>query len=70
MTPRMDPDPAKKTCKMCCMEIPKLARKCPHCHHFQNRSSMVMYHSGFAVLFACLAMATLLFVYALIFDTE
>ena len=31
---------------------------------------MVMYHSGFAVLFACLAMATLLFVYALIFDTE
>jgi hypothetical protein len=60
---------AKKTCKMCCMEIPKDARKCPHCHHFQNRLSMVMFHPAFHVLFALLPIAVMLFVFANIFDT-
>jgi hypothetical protein len=48
--PRMSADLAKKTCKMCCMDIPKDARKCPHCHHFQNRLSMVLFYPGFVVL--------------------
>ncbi len=25
-----------KTCKMCSMEIPATARKCPYCHHWQR----------------------------------
>jgi len=59
----------KKTCKMCCMEIPQQARKCPHCHHFQNRWSMVMFHPAFMALFACIPLAAMLVVFATIFDT-
>jgi len=59
---------AKKTCKMCCMEIPQQARKCPHCHHFQNRWSMIMFHPAFALLFASLPIAAMLVVFASIFD--
>ena len=65
----MDPDLAKKTCKMCRMEIPKEARKCPFCHQFQSRAAMVMYHPAFMVLFACLPMGAILFVLGTIFDT-
>jgi hypothetical protein len=64
----MNADLAKKTCKMCCMEIPKGARKCPHCHHFQNRLSTVMFHPGFAVLFLCLPIAGILIFFATVFD--
>jgi hypothetical protein len=69
----MSSDLAKKTCKMCCMEIPKEARKCPFCEHFQNRLSLVMYHPAFAVLFACLPLGAMLMFFATtserIFDT-
>jgi hypothetical protein len=51
------------------MEIPQQARKCPFCHHFQNRLSMVMFHPAFAVLFACVPMAAMLFVFATVYDT-
>jgi hypothetical protein len=64
----MNIDVVKKTCRMCCMDIPKEARKCPYCHHFQNRLPMIMYHPAFAVLFACLPMAAMLIVFATIFD--
>ena len=64
----MSTDLAQKTCKMCCMEIPKDARKCPHCHHFQNRLSMIMFHPAFAVLGACIPLAGMLFVFHTIFD--
>ncbi len=64
----MDTDLAKKTCKMCRMEIPKEARKCPFCHHFQNRASMVMYHPAFIALFACLPLGAMLIMFATIFD--
>ena len=64
----MDATLAKKTCKMCFMEIPQQARKCPHCHHFQNRWSMVMFHPAFAVCFACLPIAAMLIAFAIIFD--
>lgn len=50
------------------MDIPKEARKCPHCHHFQNRLSMVMFHPGVAVLSGCLPLAVMLVVFATIFD--
>lgn len=65
----MDTAHTNKTCKMCCMQIPQLARKCPHCHHFQNRWSMVIFHPGFAVLFGLLPIAAMLIVFATIFDT-
>src|SRR5260370_27787978 len=65
----MEPPLAKKTCKMCCMEIPREARKCPYCHHFQNRVSMLMFHPGFAVLFGSLPLAAMLIVFANVFDT-
>src|ERR1035437_6469553 len=68
MTPRMSADLAQKTCKMCCMEIPKDARKCPHCHHFQNRLSMILFHPAFAVLGACIPLAGMLVVFSTIFD--
>lgn len=64
----MSSDLAQKTCKMCCMDIPKDARKCPHCHHFQNRVSMIMFHPGFAVLFAGIPLAVMLVVFSTIFD--
>ena len=65
----MDAPLAKKTCKMCYMEIPQPARKCPHCHHFENRWSMVMFHPAVAVCFVCLPIAAMLIVFATIFDT-
>jgi hypothetical protein len=40
----------KKTCKMCGMEIPAKARKCPYCHYFQNRWLGVIYHPAFALV--------------------
>ena len=40
-----------KTCKMCCEEIAAEAKKCPHCHHWQHRLSMVAYHPLFITLF-------------------
>jgi hypothetical protein len=51
------------------MEIPQQARKCPYCHHFQNRWIMVMYHPAFAVCFACLPLAAVLIVFSSLFDT-
>jgi hypothetical protein len=51
------------------MEIPKEARKCPFCHHFQNRVSMVMFHPAFMALFACIPLGAMLVVFATIFDT-
>ncbi len=58
----------KKICKMCRMEIPKDARKCPYCQHFQNRASMVMFHPAFGVIFACLPMIALLVFFSIMFD--
>ncbi|OGV33769.1 MAG: hypothetical protein A2020_11625 [Lentisphaerae bacterium GWF2_45_14] len=41
----------KKTCKMCYMEIPEKAKKCPYCHQWQNKFSMICFHPLFAMLF-------------------
>src|SRR5260221_9373320 len=65
----MDTNLAKKTCKICCMEIPKAARKCPYCHHFQNRLSMLMFHPLFAVLFGSIPLAIMLIIFTTIFET-
>jgi hypothetical protein len=65
----MDDTLAQKKCKMCYMEIPQQSRKCPYCHHFQNRWSMVIFHPASAVFFACLPMAVMLIAFATLFDT-
>jgi hypothetical protein len=56
-----------KTCKMCCMEIPQPARKCPYCHHFQNRWVLLLYHPGFAALFGSLPFVVMLIVFSTFF---
>jgi hypothetical protein len=58
----MQTDAAKKTCKMCCMEIPRDARKRPYCQHFQNRATTLLYHPAFAVLCACLPLAGMMII--------
>jgi hypothetical protein len=63
----MDGDSAKKACKMCCMEIPREARKCPYCQHFQRRSALFLYHPGFATVLAGLPMFALWFFLAQLF---
>jgi len=50
------------------MEIPQQARKCPYCHQFQSRWSMVMCHPALAVLLASMPMAALLIAVASMFD--
>ncbi len=64
----MSADLVRKTCKMCCMEIPEGARKCPFCQHFQTRLSMIVLHPAFFALLACVPLIALLVVFARIFD--
>ncbi|MGO8699044.1 MAG: FxLYD domain-containing protein [Limisphaerales bacterium] len=49
------------------MEMPEEARKCPHCHHFQNRWTMMMFHPGFAVLFFSLPLIGMSVVFSIFF---
>jgi hypothetical protein len=35
---------AKKLCKMCCMEIPAGAKKCPYCQYLQKPFSILLSH--------------------------
>ena len=64
----MSADLAKKTCKMCGMEIPQVARKCPFCQHFQNRWVMLMFHPASIALFACLPIVAILIFFHTILD--
>lgn len=34
----------KKQCKMCCMEIPAGAKKCPYCQYFQKTFAILWFH--------------------------
>ena len=53
---------------MCLTEIPELARKCPHCHHFQNRWTTILYHPALGTCFALLPLGLLLYGYTAMFD--
>ena len=64
----MNSDLTKKTCRMCCMEIPKEARKCPHCHHFQNRVSLLFFHPAFLAFFVMIPFICMLIFFTQIFD--
>jgi hypothetical protein len=65
----MNPELAKKTCKMCCVEIPSESRKCPYCQHFQNRLSLVIYHPASMVLVLCIPLVGMMILWDTIFDT-
>ena len=65
----MKNESGQKTCGMCSMEIPAAARKCPFCHHFQNRLSMFLFHPVFAMMMVCVPMAIMFYGIASMFDT-
>jgi hypothetical protein len=46
------------------MEIPNGSRKCPYCHHFQNRLVLFLYHPGFAALVVMLPFVVMMVVFA------
>lgn len=43
-------DSAKKSCNMCFELIDSRARKCPYCHHWQNKLYGFFFHPAIAVL--------------------
>lgn len=59
----MQSDADTKTCRMCCKEIPTKSRKCPYCHHFQNRLVLFMYHPVFAVLLVMIPFVAIMIVF-------
>lgn len=57
-----------KTCKMCCMEIPQQARKCPYCQQFQDRRSMILYHPGVHVAMGLVPMLIMFAIFESLFS--
>lgn len=64
----MNPDPETKVCRMCFREIPRQARKCPECHHFQFRSTLLVYHPVVAFILATTPLLLMLFFVAGMLD--
>jgi hypothetical protein len=50
------------------MEMPREARKCPYCHHFQMRWVMLMFHPGFVAALALIPIGIMLAAFASILD--
>jgi len=40
-------DQKTKACAMCDMQLSAKAKKCPYCHHFQNKFTLLMYNPLF-----------------------
>lgn len=59
---------ARKICPMCCSEIADRARKCPYCHHFQNRAALLLHHPAYAVLLTCIPLLVGILVLLKVFD--
>jgi hypothetical protein len=64
----MNRDQETKVCRMCFREIPRQARKCPECHHFQSRATMLAYHPAVAVSLTALPMLIVFVLFARLFD--
>jgi hypothetical protein len=54
-----------KVCKMCGMEVPAMAKKCPYCHQWQSRWLAIFYHPAFLLI----AFVPLLAAYGLMMET-
>ncbi|MBM4103732.1 MAG: hypothetical protein FJ263_06710 [Planctomycetes bacterium] len=52
--------PTKKLCKMCCMEIPAGAKKCPYCQHWQKSFLGFLCHPATGIFVALLVYGFLL----------
>lgn len=50
------------------MQIPSAAKKCPHCQHFQNKLSMIMFHPAFVAAFAFIPIILFWILFAKMFD--
>ncbi len=49
-----------KNCPMCASKIDVGAKKCPQCHHFQNKLTACLYNPAFGALVAVIPMMILL----------
>jgi hypothetical protein len=38
-------------CRICCMDINPKAKKCPYCHHYQNKWLLMAYHPMTAIIY-------------------
>ncbi len=52
-----------KICKMCYKEIPRKARKCPYCHHWQNKLSMIISNPGLPIIIFLIPYAFLMYIF-------
>ena len=59
---------ALKNCPMCCSEIAEAAKKCPHCHHFQSRAALILFHPATVALIVSLPMLVALLAFGNMFD--
>jgi len=57
-----------KTCKMCYKEIPNRAKKCPYCHHWQSKFSMIAWNPALPVVIFLLPFAFFMYMVANMFD--
>jgi hypothetical protein len=57
-----------KRCKLCCMEIPARAKKCPYCHHWQNQLSLIVFDPRIAGLLALIPMLIFVGLVAMLMD--
>jgi len=57
-----------KICKMCYKEIPGKARKCPYCHHRQNKFSFVVSSPFVAAAFIIISYVLMVYVFSKMLD--
>jgi hypothetical protein len=58
----------RKTCPMCCSEIAGKAKKCPCCHHFQNRAVLLFYHPAFPMVLMVIPLLVAAFMISKLLD--
>jgi hypothetical protein len=57
-----------KVCEMCYKEIPDKAKKCPYCHHWQSKISMIIYHPIVSVLIFIIPLALMMYLFTSMLD--
>lgn len=57
-----------KLCKMCYKEIPGKAKKCPYCHHWQSKFSMIVWNPVVPVIAFLIPYAFFMYMLANMFE--